>query len=62
MQVEVDMKCMQINFGGCGLSGFGDFARFCLPPNRPNFPFGPWAIVHGDQKIDLFQKIHASRD
>ena len=28
MQVEVDVKCMQTNFGGCGLSGFGDFAHF----------------------------------
>ena len=24
MQVGVDLKCMYINFGGCGLSGFGD--------------------------------------
>ena len=28
MQVEVDVKCMQTNFGGPGLSGFGDFAPF----------------------------------
>ena len=28
MQVEVDLKCMQANFGGCGLSSFGDFAPF----------------------------------
>ena len=26
MQIEVDMKCMQTNFGGCGPSGFRDFA------------------------------------
>ena len=31
MQVEVDVKCMQTNFGGCGLSGFGVMASFCLP-------------------------------
>ena len=31
MQVEVDVKCMQTNFGGCGLSGFGVMAPFCLP-------------------------------
>ena len=30
MQVEVDVKCMQTNFGGCGLSSFRDFALFCL--------------------------------
>ena len=28
MQVEVDMKHMQNNFGGRGLSCFGDFAPF----------------------------------
>ena len=61
MQVEVDVKCMQTNFGGCGLSGFGVMAPFSLPSKRPNFPFGPWTIVHGGQKIELAQKIHASR-
>ena len=34
MQVEVDVKCMQINFGEHGHSGFGDFA--CLQ-KWPNF-------------------------
>ena len=28
---------------------------------RPNFPFRPWTIVHGGQKIELAQNIHASR-
>ena len=28
MQVEIDMKCMQTNFDGRGLSGFGDLAHF----------------------------------
>ena len=35
----------------------------CLQ-KRPKFPFGPWTIVHGGQKINclkLAQKIHASR-
>ena len=31
MKVEVDVKCMQTNFGGCGLSSFGVMAPFCLP-------------------------------
>ena len=61
MQVEVGVKCMQANFGGCGLSSFGVMAPFCLPSKRPNFLFGPWAIVHGGQKIESAQKIHASR-
>ena len=34
---------------------------FCLPLKRPKFPFGPWAILHRGQKIELAQKIHASR-
>ena len=61
MQVEVDVKYIQTNFGGSGLSGFGVMASFCLPSKRPKFPFGPWTIVHGGQKIELAQKIHASR-
>ena len=28
MQVGIDVKCMHINFGGRGLSGFGDIATF----------------------------------
>ena len=61
MQVEVDLKRMQTNFGGRGFSGFGDFASFCLPSKQTKFPFRPWTIVHGGQKIELAQKIHASR-
>ena len=40
--------------GGGGLSGFRDFTHFCLPSKW-------WTIVHGGQKIELAQKIHASR-
>ena len=61
MQVEVDVKCMQSNFGGHGLFSFGDFAPFSFAFKKSKFPFGPWAIVHGDQKIESAQKIHASR-
>ena len=32
----------------------------CLQ-KQPNFPFGPWTIVHGGQKIESAQKIHTSR-
>ena len=28
MQIWIDIKCMYTNFGGCGLSGFGDIATF----------------------------------
>ena len=58
MQVEVVVKCMQANFDGCGLSGFRDFAPFQI---LLNFPFKPWTIVHGGQKIEMTEKVHAIR-
>ena len=61
MQIEVDVKCMQTKFHGHGLLGFGDFAPFAGLQKWPNFPFEPWTIVHGGQKIESAQKIHASR-
>ena len=48
------MKRMETNLGGHGVSSFRDIAPFCLQ-KWPRFPFEPWTIVHGDQKI------HASR-
>ena len=47
MQVEVDMKHMQTNSDGRGLSGFRDFAPFCLPSYLAKIPFrtmgySPW--------------------
>ena len=36
MQIEVDLKCMQTNFGGHGLFGFRDFATFCFQSNVRN--------------------------
>ena len=44
MQVGIDVKFIHTNFDGCGLFGFRD-------KKRPNFPFDPWTIVHGHQKI-----------
>ena len=61
MQVEVDVKCMQTEFGGCGYFGFEDFTHFSFAFKMAKFPFGP-CIVHGGQKIELAQKIHASKD
>ena len=34
---------------------------FRLPSKWPKSPFRPWTIVHGGQKIESAQKIHASR-
>ena len=50
MQVGIDVTCMHASFSGRGLSGFVDMATF---QKRPNFPFQPWTIVHGHQKIQL---------
>ena len=61
MQVEVDVKCMQTNFGGRGFSGIGVMAPFCLPSKTAKISlrtmdYSPWG-----QKIEPAQKIHASR-
>ena len=61
MQVGVDVTYIHTNFGGRDLSGFRDIATF---KNGQFFPFDPWAIVHGHQKIQLLRissKNHASR-
>ena len=60
MQVEVDVKCMQTNFDGCGFFGFRDFAPFHLPSTEfsQNFPLDHGLyIVHGGQKNQLKIKI-----
>ena len=28
MQIGIDVTCMHSNFGGCGLSSFGDISTF----------------------------------
>ena len=58
MQVEVDLKRMQANFGGRGLSSFEDFDPFRLPSKTAKISL---PIVCGDQKIELAQKIYTSR-
>ena len=42
MQLGIDVKCIHTNFGGRGLSGFGDMGTL---QKLPNFPFGAWTIV-----------------
>ena len=49
MQVGIDVKCMHTNFGGRGLSGFGD--KISL-----------WSIkVEKFNRLESAQKIHATR-
>ena len=50
MQVGIDVKSMYTNFGGCGLSGFGD--KISLWPIK----------VEKCNRSESAQKIHASRD
>ena len=47
MHIEVDIKCMETNFGGRGCSGFGDIACF-FSFKTAKFPFrtmdySPWS-------------------
>ena len=47
MHVEVDVKCMQTNFGGHGYSGFGDIAPFLFAFKTAEISFqtmdySPW--------------------
>ena len=66
MLVEVNKECMQTNFGECGLLVLKicfffafkngqifllDFALFVCLHKLPEFPFGPWIIVHEIQEI-----------
>ena len=51
MQVEVDVKCMQTNFDGRDLSGFGVMAPFCLPSETAKISLLTMDyIVHGGFK------------
>ena len=50
MHVGIDVKFMYIDFGGCGLSGFGD--KISL-----------WSmVIKKFNRSKSAQKIHASRD
>ena len=47
MQVEVNVKYMETNFGGRSLSSFGDFAPFCFPSkiakiSLQSMDYSPW--------------------
>ena len=61
MQVWIDFKCIHTNFGGCGLSAFGDKL---LPSKTAKFPFwgmdySPWSSKNLIDR-NWFKKIHAS--
>ena len=52
MQVEVDVKCMETNFGGHDISGFGDFAPFSnafktAKISLRTMDYSPWGSKNG---------------
>ena len=47
MQVGIDVTCMHTNFGGRGLSGFGDTATL----KNGQISLSTHGLVHGHQKI-----------
>ena len=58
---RINVTCMHTNFGERSLSDFRDFATFKF--GQISLP--TMAIVHGSEKLnrlELAQKIHASRD
>ena len=68
MQVGVDIICMYTNFGGCGLSDFGDsiafkLGQFSLSDHGPCFYFHYFVsmVVKKLNSIESAHKIHASR-
>ena len=63
MQVGVDLKRMQTNFGGHDFSGFRDFAHFSFAFKRPKFFFRPWAIKKGTEPLqELLNKIRTEKE
>ena len=60
MQVEVDEICMCTKFGSVTSLVSEVLLLFVFLQKRPNFPFKPWTIVHGGQKIELAKNFHAS--
>ena len=51
--------CMHTNFGGCGLSGFGDIASF---KNGQISLSDHGLVIKKFNQLESAQKIHASRD
>ena len=43
MQVKIDVKLMHTNFGGCGLSGFGDTATLKNGQISLSTHYSPWS-------------------
>ena len=62
MQVGIDVECMHTNFGGRGLSGFGDNATFKNGQISPSDHGGLSMGVKNFNQSESVQKIYASSD
>ena len=58
MQVEIDVTCMHTNFGGRGLSAFGDTATL---KNGQISLSNQSMVIKNFNQSESAQKIHASR-
>ena len=61
MPVGIDVKCMHNIICGCDLSGFGDIATFKNGQISPS-DYGLYMVIKKFNRLELAQKIHASRD
>ena len=61
MQVGIDVTCMCTNFGGRHFSSFGDIATF-KNGQISLFDHGLSMVIKKFNRLELAQKIHASRD
>ena len=67
MQVGIDVTCMHTNFGGCGLSGFGDITTFknnqfsLSDHGQPIFHFGPWTVHGLKGKMVVFESSNIGK-
>ena len=62
MQVWIDVKCMYTNFGGCGLSGFGDITTFKNGQISLSGHGLLSMVIKKFNRSESAQKIHASMD
>ena len=61
MQLGIDVRCMHTNFGGHGLSSFGDIATF-KNSQISLFDHGLYMVIKKFNQSKSAQKIHADRD
>ena len=59
MHVWIDVKCMHTNFGGCGLSGFGDITTLkTVKFPFPTMDYSPWSSKNLIDRNQLKKFMH----